>query len=187
MANEIKIEILAAAWQKAGLKMTSRRYRQLAGEGKAPIPANGIVDALRALISIAIYYQALAAGSGSLSLTDEKTRLTKINADMKQINLLERMGKLVSADAVKRVYDAHNSKIAKKFGSLPTLSVRLGHQDPVYIMGILEEYERECRAELSTLDVSRIAYGAVKKRNARTKSKTVGKRVGRGKKNSRTK
>lgn len=74
MANMVKLDDICPAI----LGITSRRYRQLAGDGHVPRPEKGSVDLMPAIRDYIKYLQERLRGSGSLSLTDERTRLTKI-------------------------------------------------------------------------------------------------------------
>jgi len=95
MANEVNLEqVLAPAWQKAGLELTARQYRKIASEGKAPAPIGGKVDALLALAKIAAYYQAMTRGKSSAQLTEARARKELANAEMAEINLKKAKGEI---------------------------------------------------------------------------------------------
>jgi hypothetical protein len=85
MANEVKIVDLAAAWKKLGLRLTDRRYRQLAKSGHVPDPNRGTVDAIQCLIKIAIYYQNMAENKGDATHEEEKKRKTRAEAGIKEL------------------------------------------------------------------------------------------------------
>jgi hypothetical protein len=100
MPNEINLEKLEKYWTSKGLRMTWRRYRQIAKDGKVPEPVKGMVDALEALARLATYYQGMAEGDGDSTLTDERRRKTKAEADMAEIELKQLQGSLIPRDAV---------------------------------------------------------------------------------------
>jgi len=61
--------------------MTARRYRQLAKDDIVPEPKNGKVPFIKSIQDLFAYKDKLISGSGNLSLTDERTRLTALQAD----------------------------------------------------------------------------------------------------------
>ncbi len=89
MANEVSIEKVC----KQIFGITPRRYRQLATEGVVPPVVKGKIDFLEAVKALIEYYRKLAAGQGSLTLVDERARLTKIQADMKELELQKKRGR----------------------------------------------------------------------------------------------
>ena len=126
MPNDINLEKLEKYWTSKGLHMTWRRYRQLAKDGKVPEPQKGMVDALEALSRLAAYYQGMAEGDGDTSLTDERRRKTKAEADMAELELAELQGALirrdeVSQELVNRVYTLKTDLLAlpKRLAKFP--------------------------------------------------------------------
>ena len=105
MANEINLEKLEKYWTSKGLRMTWRRYRQLAKDDKVPEPQKGNVDALEALARLASYYQGMAEGDGDTSLTDERRRKTKAEADIAELELAELQGALIRKEEVAREFE----------------------------------------------------------------------------------
>jgi len=102
MANMVKVQDVCHAF----IPITPRRYRQLAEEGHVPKPEKGMVDLLPALRDYIAYQHQRLQGSGSLSLTDERTRLTKIQADRKEIELLRTKGELLPVQEAMAVWSA---------------------------------------------------------------------------------
>ncbi len=101
MANKINLESqLAPFWEKHGLKMTARHYRDLAKEGKVPKPDKGMLEPYEALVMIAVYYQRMAKHRDDTSLRDEQRRKTKADADMAELELAELQGSLIRRDEV---------------------------------------------------------------------------------------
>lgn len=99
MANELKLEI--ACDQVLGL--TSRRYRQLADEGVVPKPIKGKIDILLACKLLLDYYRK-GKTDKITTLQDEKIRIFKVQADMKELQFKREMGQLVDAEEVRREY-----------------------------------------------------------------------------------
>jgi phage terminase Nu1 subunit (DNA packaging protein) len=102
MANMVKVQDVCHAF----IPITPRRYRQLAEEGHVPKPEKGMVDLLPTLRDYIAYQHQRLQGSGSLSLTDERTRLTKIQADRKEIELLKTKGELLPVRDTMAVWSA---------------------------------------------------------------------------------
>lgn len=100
MPNEIKLEDLAAAWGKLGLRLTSRRYRQIAKEGRVPEPVRGAVDGPKALIMLAIYYQGMAEGHGDATHEEIKKQRDLEKLEMDRMEKRKMEGSLIDRDAV---------------------------------------------------------------------------------------
>ena len=107
--NAIKLEDIASMWGKLGLHVTSRRYRQIAKEGRAPGPVRGYVDALKCLTALAVYYQGMAEGKGDTTHEEEKklkTREERLIREMERKKMAEELvdRSTVAEELVKRVH-----------------------------------------------------------------------------------
>ncbi len=100
-------------------KITSRRYRDLAHDGKVPPVKRGIIDVLKASASLIEYYRKFASSQVSLSLADERTRWTKIRADREEIKKEKDNGNLVSKNDVENWLRAHIEETKMAFLGLP--------------------------------------------------------------------
>lgn len=98
--SPIKLEILAAYWKKIGLQMDSRRYRQIVDEGLADRPVNGWLNAVKAPIQIAIYYQRMAKGKGDTTHEEEKKLKTREERMIKAMERKTMEGSLIDKNAV---------------------------------------------------------------------------------------
>lgn len=78
--------------------MSSRHYRRLADDGKAPPVIAGKVDFVLASKSLIQYYR--SEGAGDPTYTDEKRRKTRAEAKLKEIELATVEGKLVDKEQV---------------------------------------------------------------------------------------
>jgi hypothetical protein len=96
----IDLEKVCKPSPDAVFPFTSRRYRQLADDQVVPPVKRGQIDRVRACRDLIAHQQALIDGQGSLSFTDEKKRLTKINADRKELMLQKEQSKLVEAELI---------------------------------------------------------------------------------------
>ena len=100
LKNAIRLEDLAVAWSKLGFHMSSRRYRQIAKEGRVPEPVRGYVDALKALIQLSIYYQRMAEGKGDTTYEEEKKLKTREERMIKEMERKTMEGSLIDKNAV---------------------------------------------------------------------------------------
>ena len=160
MAVEIELEKFVSYWEGKGLKMKSRRYRTLAEEGKVPKLAKGgkVTDPMAAMTALACYYQKLAEGNGSLSLTDERTRLTRINADKKELELEKARGELLDTAFAQKMWGGVLENIVKKIdiipAKLPPLAFGLSIPE---IKAVTERMIFEVKNEMSNPDLESIA------------------------------
>jgi len=186
MAGEIDLEKFAAYWLAKGLKMTSRRYRQIADEDKVPKVVKGkITDPMAAMTMIACYYQKLAEGNGSLSLTDERTRLTRINADRKELELEKARGELLDTSFAQKMWAGVLENIIKKIDIIPAKLPPLAYGLSIpEIKSVTERMIFEVKNEMSNPDLESIARNTFNKRIAKLDAAAPDskrKRVGRQK------
>ena len=187
MANEVNLEI--ASREIFGI--TSRQYRKHAHEDGAPIVIGGKVNLIQACKWLISYYRALAKGQGSLSLTDERTRLTKINADRKQLQLRREIGGLIDTVEAMRLWGAVCQAVRSKILSMPSkLSpLVLGIKTIPEIKEITEKFAREVLNELSNPDFVKAAIISSSNRDmgyAKTPATANRKRMGRSRKNTKS-
>ncbi len=94
MANEVPLEQVA----KTVFGITPRRYRQMASEDIVPAPEKGKIDFVRAAKALIDYYRNLAAGQGSLNLTDVRIRKEAARAEREELLVKKLKGELVPKD-----------------------------------------------------------------------------------------
>lgn len=187
MANEVEISIVA----ENHFGITVRRYRQLAKEGVVPAVVKGKVDFVQAAKGLIEYYRKLAAGSGDLSLTDERTRLTRIQADRKEIELLKALGELLPVQEAMKAWSAVIMTMKTRLQGSPRklAPILFGCTKETEIQEILQrEIDEICR-ELAEPDLKEISIkaGISSSRPERgskpssSKAKADRKRVGRSK------
>lgn len=160
MAGEIELEKFVTYWEGKGLKMKSRRYRTLAEEGKVPKLAKGgkVTDPMAAMTALACYYQKLAEGNGSLSLTDERTRLTRINADKKELELEKARGELLDTAFAQKMWGGVLENIVKKIDIIPAKLPPLAYGLSIpEIKSLTERMIFEVKNEMSNPDLESIA------------------------------
>lgn len=94
--NMVNLETVA----QSVFGMSSRHYRRLADDGKAPEVIAGKIDFVRASKALIQYYRDNAEGAGDPTYTDEKRRKTKAEAKLKEIELATVEGKLIEKEQV---------------------------------------------------------------------------------------
>ena len=155
MANDINLEM--ACNQIFGI--TSREYRTFVKEQGAPEVIQGKVDFVKVSKWLIEYYRGLAKGQGSLSLTDEKIRLTKISADREELLLKKEKGELINSIEAMRLWSRVCQGIRSKILSIPTeLSpIVLGVRTIPEIKNIIEKFVREVLTEIANPDLMQIS------------------------------
>jgi len=167
--------------------ISSRRYRQLVKEQGAPPVVNGKVDILKACKFLIDYYRKLAEGQGSLSLTEERARLTKVNADLKLLMLKKKEGELIEKQLAFDMFTLVLTRMAEKLKSIPVKasSLLISAQSHSEIKQTLEELIREVLNEISSEEFIRSSvsdYASL--HDNKTEAKADNKRVGRPRKSS---
>ena len=99
------------------------------------------------------YLRVLARGKNTNSgdLNEERTRLTKAQADRAELELLEKEADLISSDTIKTVWSDYVSNVRSKLLALPS---KLGHltqaaETYAEAEAIIKEAVYECLEELS--------------------------------------
>src|SRR3989304_9608404 len=85
------------------LKISTRRAQQLVKDAILPPPIKSQYDAVGCVHGYIEYLKKLVAGSGELTLTDERTRLTKYQADLAEIELSKSRGSLITRELAEKV------------------------------------------------------------------------------------
>ena len=144
------------------LDVTPRRVQQLASDGIVPKAERGDYDLAKCTIAYIRYLRRLAHGSGDLSLTDERTRLAKEQADkIERENLIER-GELVPVGIVvgilEKIFVAFRARIISIPGKIAPQIV--GVNTIPEVKGLVEGVIFEALDEISAEDLSHIVKGA---------------------------
>jgi len=187
MANEVKLEVAC----KTILGITSRRYRQLAKEGIVPEPVKGEIDILRACKAIIEYYRKLAQGQGSLTLTDERARLTKLRADQQELKLKKERGELIQVDLAMSLWGSVCMNIRNKLLAMPTKLAPLvfACKKISEVKEVIEKNIQEVLEEVANPNLKEITGMAGHKpgpANAKATTKANSKPVGGRKKGSKS-
>lgn len=190
MAEQIDLDAVCKPSQTAIFPFTSRRYRQLADDDIVPPVKRGKIELLKACRDLLLHQQSLIEGRGSASMSDEKKRLTRINADRKQLQLERERGQLIETESAMRLWGAVCSNMRSKLLSIPTklspLVFSLGSIPE--IKDRLEKAIHEVLNELASPDLEQIAKLAGHRPgigDVKATSKSAGKRMVRRKKISK--
>jgi len=181
--NSNEVELLKVAQPIFGI--TDRRYRQMADEDIVPRVEKGKIDFVSATKALIDYYRRLSEGQGSFSLTDERTRLTRINADRKELDLKIVQGELIHVDIAMQQWGQVVMTIRSKLLAIPTkLSpLVLGCQNLPEIKETIERSIHEVMSELANPNLKHYARAKLggdrpHSRDAQASEKAKGKRVG---------
>ena len=193
MANDVRLEEAC----KKVFGISSRRYRQLADEGAVPPVEKGKIDILKSCKYLLEYYRRLAQGQGSMSLLDERVRLTKINVAIKEMEFKKTQGELIEADQVMQLWGKVIHAIKQKLLAVPVKLPPLvfGAKSLSFIRNKVDNFIREVLVELSSIELSDKNIGGTRPgvagnkgntRNVSASAKIKRKRMGGRKKNTKS-
>lgn len=150
-----KLDLSVACERVFGISV--RRYRQLAQEGHVPKSENGIINFLIAARELFNYYRKSTA-TGTMSLMDEKTRLTKTDADKREIELRVLRGELVEMRSVEIVISRAITALKSKLLSVAPrcAPVVINFKNPIEAQEHIEGLIHEALNELSIMDYDEI-------------------------------
>jgi len=101
------------------IELTSRRYRQLAADGKVPAPVNGVINTGEAILALLAYYQRLARDKDSPTLLDERARLTKSQADRIELKLQKERGEVIHTETAMKEWGRVVQNIRQRLLAMP--------------------------------------------------------------------
>jgi phage terminase Nu1 subunit (DNA packaging protein) len=146
MANTVKIDKVCP--NVFGISV--RRYQQLAKESILPQSDNGYIDFVLATKHLISYYQKLVEGQGSITLTEERARLARVQADLVTLEYKKAIGELVDADEVSRIWIAMGQACRSRLLAIPAkLPPLLEGKNKVECHRILQDHIYEALDELS--------------------------------------
>ncbi len=160
MANPVKIGAICPSL----LGITERRYRQLAGEGVVSKPEKGTVDLLIAIREYIAHLHRRLEGLGGTTLTDERTRLTRISADRKELELRIQKGELLETREAMRIWSGIVATFASRLDAFPrkTAPLLFGCGRIAEMQDVLEKEIHGIKGELSEPDLEAIARAAAR-------------------------
>jgi hypothetical protein len=100
-------------------KMSSRWFRKLSNELNGPQVVKNKVDFVQACKFVIDYYKKRADGQGSLSLTEERTRLTNYEAEIRKMELKSLQGSLIEAKLVRQALTDVFYMVKSKIDAMP--------------------------------------------------------------------
>ena len=146
MANTVKLDKLCPGI----FGISERRYRQLAQEGIVPPVEDGLVDFIAATKHLIAYYQKLVEGQGAITLTEERARLTKFQAEKAKMETERMQETLVEASEVEKRWLALGQACRARLLGIPgKSSPRLVGCTVNEMKQILEENIHEALNELA--------------------------------------
>jgi hypothetical protein len=149
------------------LDVSVRRLQQLAQEGIVPRPINGEYEVVGCIKGYIRYLRQKAEGGGSLTLTDERTRLARLQADQMEIELEERRAALVSTEWVVECFGRIMETFRTRMLALPAkvAPVAYGCSSVAEVKAVIEEAIHTGLEALSYPDKPQLkAYVGRKKR-----------------------
>lgn len=121
MANTVKLDSVCP--QVYGISV--RRYQQLAKDGIVPPSEDGFIDFIASTKALITYYQKLLQGQGSITLTEEKARLTKVQANLAQLEYEKTTSQLLDKDEVLSAWKTMIMACRSRLLSIPTKATPL--------------------------------------------------------------
>ncbi len=172
------------------LKLSERRVQQLVKDGILPRPVKGEYDAINCVHAYIDYLKKLISGSGELSLTDERTRLTKYQADLAELDLRRAHGEVIGTEDAMRIWSEVVMAVRQRLLALPTRMAPLvvNCQSIPEVKARLDVAITEVLGELTSPDLGEFATHQSRRGSRQEDAKTLrasaaadGKRVGRQK------
>ena len=164
----------------------ARRYRQLAEEEILPPVRRGKVEFLRACRDLFAHQQALIDGRSGGSMSDEKKRLTRINADRKELQLQKERGELINTETAMKLWGTVCANMRSKLLAVPSKLAPLvfALKSIAEVKARMEKSIHEVLNELANPDlteISRVGGNKPRARNTKASTGPTGKRMGRRK------
>jgi len=169
------------------LRIPYQKYYQFSTEGILPKPDKGYVDCAEAVQKYIAHLKAKNTVDSTSSLTHERARLTKIQADRKALQFEKEKGKLVDVDEIMKVFLDVLGRINAKISSWPSKAAPLivpVCKTPAEAQDVLDRLVEELKDEIrnwSTYNTSRSNNPSSHTERNSKASKTQRKRVGRQK------
>ena len=173
------------------LKLSERRVQQLVKDGILPRPVKGEYGAIDCVHAYIDYLKKLISGSGELSLTDERTRLTKYQADLAELDLRRAHGEVILTREAMRLWSDVVMAVRQRLLGLPTRMAPLLVNCPSIpeVKSRLDLAITEVLGELTNPDIKEFAASQSRRGSSQEDAKTLRassppdrKRMGRQKK-----
>jgi len=154
------------------VELSNIRYRQLAKDGRVPMPVNGVINVSDAMFALLVYYQRLARDKESPTLLSERARLTRTQADRAELKLKKESGELIPTASAMQQWGAVIQTVRQKILAIPMKTAPLLYG--LETAEIKERLQRQIFEVLEELSNPRL-YGSTeaanKKRGKRARKK----------------
>jgi phage terminase Nu1 subunit (DNA packaging protein) len=102
------------------LNLTERRIQQLVKDNILPRPVKGYYEPVHCVHAYIEYLKKQISGSGEISLTDERTRLTKYQADLAEIELQKARGEMIPSKRAMSAWGGVVQNVRQKLLVIPS-------------------------------------------------------------------
>ena len=194
LAEQIEIPTITAGEKGPEFVASTTQMQEmfsLTGQHIAVLERSGIIfkiargkfDVIKSVQGYVNDLRRHAAGKSD-GYSEERTKKLRIQRESAELDLLKQKGELVNSQAVQKAVEQDYLTIKNKLAYIPSKAAPLcEHKSAPEVQEILDDHIRECLAELSGIDVSRIAVETSKKGSG-TRKETKNEPVGRRKKGS---
>jgi len=145
------------------LNLSAQQVRNHVNDGVIPQISRGEYDMQAAVHGYISFLRKRADGQGSITLVDQRTRLTKAQANLAEIALEEQKGKLLRAKVAEQVWTKIIYAARQRMLAIPTKIAPLvaSMKNVGQVKHTIEEQIHECLSELSSPELSGNGDGAV--------------------------
>src|SRR2546425_2389850 len=102
------------------LKLSERRIYQLVKDGIIPRPVKGQYEPIGCVHGYTDYLKRLATGGGELTLTDERTKLTRYQAALAELQYRKESGELIRAKRATQIWGEGVTAVRQRLLGLST-------------------------------------------------------------------
>jgi hypothetical protein len=151
----VSVEVMAQV-----LGVDPRTVQLDAEKGLLVRTARGQYDTLASCGTLRKALRAAESGQND-AYAEERTRSIRLKRQEREINLLERIGKLANAEVLQRGFENVLAMINQKLNMMPkSLSPRLESVAAMEAEQVLDEWKRKIQSDMSAQDIGKLAIEA---------------------------